>query len=169
MNSSSSMTAISRCPDTWNPCPELNEEAGRRNFCMQMRCSGIIQECYGLRRSDAGTADNQEVGQRFQSKRSSSVWCRRTTALRPAFPERPTLTVTPRPPLPATSETTNRARTANRATMFENIDPENQTVALTGSHAGIRRRRPLAWSRILFAGKPPQRESYDKLISGTGT
>ncbi len=99
-DSSSSMTAISRCPDTWNPCPELNEEAGIRNFCMQIRCSGIIQECYSLRRSDAGTADNHEVGQRFQSKRSCSVWCRRTTGLRPAFPERATLRVTPRPPPP---------------------------------------------------------------------
>src|SRR5205085_9359440 len=65
-DSSSSMTAISRCLATQHPCPQLTEEMGETKLCTRPGCPEIIQECYSLRRGDAGTVDRSEIGHRFR-------------------------------------------------------------------------------------------------------
>src|SRR5881396_1901833 len=67
-DSSSSMTAISRCLATQHPCPQLTEEAGEAKVCTRPGCPETIQECYNLRRGDAGTVDRSDIGRRFQAE-----------------------------------------------------------------------------------------------------
>src|SRR5437868_1030 len=62
------MTAISRCLATQHPCPQLTEEAGEMKLCTRPGCPEIIQECYRLRRGDAGTIDKSEIDHHFQAE-----------------------------------------------------------------------------------------------------
>src|SRR3954462_13988089 len=62
------MTAISRCLATQHPCPQLTEEAGEAKLCTRPGCPETIQECYNLRRGDAGTVDRSDIGRRFQAE-----------------------------------------------------------------------------------------------------
>src|SRR3954451_4880641 len=66
-DSSSSITAISRCLATRHPCPGLDQEAVKWNFCTRPLCLEIIQECYSVRRTDAGTVKNLEISRHFQA------------------------------------------------------------------------------------------------------
>ena len=70
---------------------------------------------------EAETVDRSEIGHRFQAKTAFLLWLVPPgDGLRPAFPERVTMDVTPgwRPPPP--SETTNQAGTVNESRLFGN-------------------------------------------------